>query len=150
MNVLVRLFVVCSTLIVGSGYAMEHDYMVRIFEPKDITLFIGNVVAYKTESDYFGVGEGYTINDNTNIKYGYVRSYPKELAQLLTEDNCPSIKKLEQKEIDDGALCMRHITSDEAGVILQAMHSNKAYFEYVHQQGMAIFSSLESVARRNK
>ena len=150
MIFLIRGIVVCSIIAVGGSYAMQSGYMIPIFEPNDIKFFTGNVVAYATESDYFGMKEGYTVNDDANIKYGYVRSHPKELAQLLAEDNCPSIKQLDQSHIDEGALYMRHITSQEAGVILQAMNTNKAYFEYVHEQKIAIFSSLKSVAKRNK
>lgn len=112
--------------------------IVRIKTWEDAAQFANMIVAYTTDSIYFGSQNGYPIN-KSSLKYGLVNSQANDcecgergysIEQLLRPtDMCHTIVFVNSK-LRNALLFMRPINSDEAEKIYSAIKKNQAQFGY--------------------
>ena len=104
---------------------------------KEIEPFVGTVVAY-TATTYYLTSKDYKyLLPQSSYSYGFVEKRLMDwrntgkgyhLAQLLKKDSIGGVTALSDKFIQEGNLCIRNITSQEAEEIMQAIIAEKARF----------------------
>lgn len=106
----------------------------KIKSAEDVRLFKSKIVAYITNSNYFGAIQGYHIY-NKEIKYGYVQFSPgyefdrSYCLQQLVAQNCTDARMaLDHVHLQDTQLEMRLAHIEELMIIAEAIKQNKAKF----------------------
>lgn len=105
----------------------------------DAKVFSGRIVAFKTTAIYFGVGQGYKL-DESEIRYAVIsesfvqwinneRGY--SMAILLNPKNLSSNNALIDSKLKDACMQMRLVTNEEVLAIKEAVIDGKAKFEFM-------------------
>lgn len=128
--------------------------MVEITKWQDVTPFSNKIVAYTTNSSYYGLHKGYPLNNNTFLKYGlisqtvhkWVSGDGYQMYQLLRPNEVCRSKALICSDLKNTELCMRKINADEVNKIWQVIKANQAEFEYWGDEKAQILCLLETQA----
>ena len=106
----------------------------------DVNPFRRSIIAYKTDDFFWGDKEGYILNADQSIQYGYIEA---DILSLHTKEKAYRLFKLLKPErdwvcrtcISDtplnlSPLYMRHATSEETLAIKKAIDAKAARFEH--------------------
>lgn len=119
----------------------DSSKMVKIKESDDAWPFAGKIIAYTTNQSYFGAYEGFVIDNNNELKYGYVEKEQINLLgqppafrihQLKRYYETPNSSKSLMLQITrerNFAMAMRDAYDDEISFIAEAIKNRQAYFE---------------------
>lgn len=112
--------------------------MIKIERADAVALFAGRLIAFRTNSSYFGSRTGYPIDSDASLKFGYVDADCSlcptgeegyGLTRLLKPDDVASGCLIIDSRLDE-PLLMRLATLEETNKIRMAIDSNGAHFEY--------------------
>ena len=110
---------------------------------QDAAPFIGQIVMYSSNSDYFNKKECYQIEpEKTNLNVGFVKEEMRvysnnphefcyEIARLLRNNTCPSACSLINDRLEKAQVKMRKTTFQERAKVLEALNAKVAEFEYM-------------------
>ena len=112
---------------VGSGFQTIQSW-------EEVAPFAGRVVAYQTDSVYFGATKGYTVE---NIHFGHISEFPI----YFSEKGYNMVKVLKPGDVPGNCvlvasklklhISMRLATKEEIGLIGKAITADQATFEYM-------------------
>ena len=113
---------------VNSGFHAIHDWV-------DVLPFTGRVIAYQTDSYYFGAHKGYTIE---NVHFGYIRDACSTcgseigytMTKVLKPEDVASDCTLTPSHLKS-KISMRLATKKEIQLINKAITDDQAKFEYM-------------------
>lgn len=136
MNIFSKNILIFVSLCASNSYAMDNP-MQSITEWKQVAPFAGNVVAYTATTNYLDNKRNAYQLSSSSLNYGYVSNTLNSgrhggigynLYQLLKKEAVSSNTVLTDDTVNQGSVCMRHVTPQEAGDILAAIRSNEAIF----------------------
>jgi hypothetical protein len=136
-------FLTCAFVWTSLCYAMEENSMQQITKWRDVKPLVNKIVAYETDSFYFGSENGYSLKPESSIKYGYIDSEPNqepfrwssgrrgyELLIILKNESGDGFTALNNDRLAKSSLSMRFASDAEAFMLLQAINDNKAKISY--------------------
>jgi hypothetical protein len=131
------MFIKTTVILVGIVIAVPLFSMVPINNWKELKPFAGRFVAYKTNSYNFGAQNGFSLNTDLALKYGYLSHLVWEwekgeevyhLQMVLKPHEISSKRLIFNSTLGD--LSMRFCSCEEIILIKDAINNNQAKFEH--------------------
>jgi hypothetical protein len=144
------------TLATNTTAISSDSTMTTVQSWKDVTPFAGRLVAYKTDSVYFGREKGYTLN---TLRFGFIPQSPYfwdngergfQILQLLKPKEIPAAKALNDSMLAKSSVAMRLATSEELHTVLRAVIFRQAKFEHdINDYLKPLIEQLKQQTTRN-
>lgn len=103
----------------------------------DAIPFAGKIVAYKTDSVFFGATKGYVFSRDTELRYGYVNHFTNKwsteekgylLVRLIKSSENPGVCGMVNSTLNP-PIYMRKATEEEVDFIRKAVAGGHAKFD---------------------
>jgi len=127
-----------SIFILGTQVTSGMEEMKAINCWEDALTFLGKVVVYSADGDYYSVeGKGYQISEeNNDLKAGFIAQLLSnncgiDMKRLLKKDSVPGTCYLYESTLEKANLMMREATSQERAKILDAINTKQAKLDYM-------------------